>query len=132
MLDLKSLTVTLLFFFRFSRPDGLLLAERTFIQRFHGAPLVFRKVLVGNFGSFFRFSPKLSVFCQPAILCYQTKTSSLRKFPSQNLGCVISTRSNGNVCGQRPIMKEHLGIYAKETMTVLSDLSHLKYSAPIS
>ena len=40
---------------------------RTFIQRFREAfsSLVFKKLLVRNFVSFFRATPKLSVFYQP-------------------------------------------------------------------
>ena len=65
------LTVTyLLSIFRIFRPEApVLLLGITFIQRFSEAfsLLVFRKVLVRNFISFFLATPKVSVFCQPAL-----------------------------------------------------------------
>ena len=64
----KSSTVIYwLFFFIFQDPRvQFCWGELPFKHFFEPLPsLVFRKVLVWNFGSYFRATPKLSIFCQP-------------------------------------------------------------------
>ena len=67
-LDFKSLTVIYLFFFIFQDARARVHAEENFHSEISWnliPRLVFRKMLVRNFSSFFHAIPKLSVFCQP-------------------------------------------------------------------
>ena len=95
MLDLKSLlTLTYLF----------CLGELSF-KYFVNPPLVFRKVLVRHFVSFFRATPKLSVFCQPGLKnkwiyfwCYIKNRVNLNLNLNSNINTKIKIHNKADFC----------------------------------